>query len=445
MERALEQTSKGGLEAMAQQLSGALASPGTFGTAPPHVPVVVPPDIRRVWVPTHQSFEGELVSGHWVYLRLTDFRWFLEAGPVSERWPAGVLPEGASAPRGVGIERGRHECRAVGGGRARRTPIRRGRDGDERGAPEHAPGPGELAAGWWRAPMTRPAWTHEDIEALHSDVPSLGELLPWRWVEAGALHVLADGSAGLAWRLPLLDAELRSALEREPMARAFDGLLTRLPAGVAFQVIAVSSPCREDRLTAWARRNGGQAPLLQALADARVGALTTPRAGEPAARDLRVLLTLRYWPPGVRASSWRARVARWMGTRAVARRVASEWAQAEAVLQSCRMLVETQCAVAGVEPTRLDGAGLLDEIWPLLNPGCPEGPPPYRDDWALHTQAAQTDYAFRPGGWSVSGLSPALEGRILSVLTLPAETWPGLMTLPRTVGGSGGVARAPRA
>ena len=113
------------------------------------------------------------------------------------------------------------------------------------------------------------------------------------------------------------------------------------------------------------------------------------------------------------------------------------------MLQSCRMLVETQCAVAGVEPTRLDGAGLLDEIWPLLNPGCPEGPPPYRDDWALHTQAAQTDYAFRPGGWSVSGLSPALEGRILSVLTLPAETWPGLMTLPRTVGGSGGLLALP--
>jgi hypothetical protein len=98
MERALEQTARGGLDAMAKQLTGALASPGAFGTAPPHVPVVVPPDIRRVWVPTHQSSEGELVSGHWVYLRLTDFRWLLEAGPVSERWPAGVLPEGASAP-----------------------------------------------------------------------------------------------------------------------------------------------------------------------------------------------------------------------------------------------------------------------------------------------------------------------------------------------------------
>ena len=84
------------------------------------------------------------------------------------------------------------------------------------------------------------AWTHEAIAALHADAPPLGDLLPWRWVEADAVHVLADGSLGLAWRLPLLDAELLTAEQREPMARAFDGLLARLPAGVAFQVVLVS-------------------------------------------------------------------------------------------------------------------------------------------------------------------------------------------------------------
>ncbi|PYM57192.1 MAG: hypothetical protein DMD79_20550, partial [Candidatus Rokuibacteriota bacterium] len=90
-----------------------------------------------------------------------------------------------------------------------------------------------------------------------------------------------------------------------------------------------------------------------------------------------------------------------------------------------------------------DGAGLLAAVWPLLNPGCPDPPPRYRDDWALHTQATQTDHAFRPDGWATSGLSPRLEGRLLSVLTLPAETWPGLVTLPRAVGGPGGLLDLP--
>jgi conjugal transfer ATP-binding protein TraC len=84
--------------------------------------------------------------------------------------------------------------------------------------------------------------------------------------------------------------------------------------------------------------------------------------------------------------------------------------------------------------TRLDGAGFLATVWPLVNPGCPEAPPRYRDDWALHAQAVHTDYAFRPDGWGTSGLSPCREGRICSVLTLPAETWPGLVTLPRATG-----------
>ena len=41
--------------------------------------MLVPPDIRRVWVPTHENADGELVAGHWVYLRVRDFRWFLES------------------------------------------------------------------------------------------------------------------------------------------------------------------------------------------------------------------------------------------------------------------------------------------------------------------------------------------------------------------------------
>ena len=93
-----------------------------------------------------------------------------------------------------------------------------------------------------------PAWTHEDIATLSADSPSLTALLPWRWVEPGAVHVLADGSVGLAWSLPLLDAELLTPEQRQPMARALDGLLARLPAGVVFQVILVSQPADATRL-----------------------------------------------------------------------------------------------------------------------------------------------------------------------------------------------------
>lgn len=82
MAEALESAAAGGRAAVARTLRQRLGEQETFGYVAPYAPVVLPPDIRRVWIPTHQSPEGELVAGHWVYLRLTDFRWFTAASPV---------------------------------------------------------------------------------------------------------------------------------------------------------------------------------------------------------------------------------------------------------------------------------------------------------------------------------------------------------------------------
>ena len=236
------------------------------------------------------------------------------------------------------------------------------------------------------------AWTHDGIATLNADSPSLSELLPWRWVDPGAVHVLADGSVGLAWSLPLLDAELLTPEQREPMARALDGLFARLPAGVAFQVILVNQPADPARLARWisASTDGGD-PLLRAVVRARISALTAPPPGLTPVRDIRVLLTIRHWPAGARTRSGWRHLARWGRAVAGLEDAAGAWRETEAVLDQCRTLVEQQCRVAGRAPTLLDGTAFLEAVWPLLNPGCPEPPPSYRDDAALHAQAAQTE------------------------------------------------------
>jgi hypothetical protein len=76
---ALEQAEGRGRADVAAELRAGLAGRQTFGSVAPYVPVVLAPEVRRVWVPTHENAEGELVSGHWVYVRFTDFRWFTEA------------------------------------------------------------------------------------------------------------------------------------------------------------------------------------------------------------------------------------------------------------------------------------------------------------------------------------------------------------------------------
>jgi hypothetical protein len=99
-------------------------------------------------------------------------------------------------------------------------------------------------------------------------------------VDPGAVHVLADGSLGLAWSLPLLDAELLTPEQREPMARALDGLLARLPAGIAFLVILMNQPADPAKLGGWvgASTNGGTHFQAMVRADRTLTAPPGPRA-----------------------------------------------------------------------------------------------------------------------------------------------------------------------
>jgi hypothetical protein len=51
------------------------------GPEVPYTPILQPPRVQRVWVPDHLNAAGDLVGGHWVYLLLEPFQWFLETYP----------------------------------------------------------------------------------------------------------------------------------------------------------------------------------------------------------------------------------------------------------------------------------------------------------------------------------------------------------------------------
>jgi hypothetical protein len=94
MDAALQQARAAARPSLADWIRAGLQAPGTFGITHTAAPVVVPPDIRRVWIPTHENSDGELVAGHWVYLRIRDFRWFLET-PGSTGAESGQTPVGS--------------------------------------------------------------------------------------------------------------------------------------------------------------------------------------------------------------------------------------------------------------------------------------------------------------------------------------------------------------
>jgi len=97
METALERADALVRVPLGEWLRAGLHGSGTFGTGQPATPVIVPPDVRRVWVPTHENAEGELVAGHWVFLRVRDVRWFLNPAAARGMRPASRPPEPPAA------------------------------------------------------------------------------------------------------------------------------------------------------------------------------------------------------------------------------------------------------------------------------------------------------------------------------------------------------------
>ena len=75
-------------------------SPVALGPEAPYLPLVQPPEVRRVWVTAHLNEAGDMIAGHWVYLMLEPSQWYLRGynGPqdlklkVPARLPIALPP-----------------------------------------------------------------------------------------------------------------------------------------------------------------------------------------------------------------------------------------------------------------------------------------------------------------------------------------------------------------
>ena len=65
----------------------------SFGYQAPYMPLVVPPDVRRIWVPTHVTEDGSLVQGHWVFVPVKTWQWFSEQPPSHKGLGVAVPPD----------------------------------------------------------------------------------------------------------------------------------------------------------------------------------------------------------------------------------------------------------------------------------------------------------------------------------------------------------------
>ncbi|MDE0208035.1 MAG: TraV family lipoprotein [Candidatus Tectomicrobia bacterium] len=69
------------------------ATQRALGPEAPYLPLVEPPDVKRVWITAHLNEAGDLIAGHWAYLMLRPSSWHLRyEGPREFRLRLPVAP-----------------------------------------------------------------------------------------------------------------------------------------------------------------------------------------------------------------------------------------------------------------------------------------------------------------------------------------------------------------
>lgn len=232
-----------------------------------------------------------------------------------------------------------------------------------------------------------------------------------------------DGSIGLAWQVGMIDAETKSPSELEALALRFAELFKHLPSGAAAQFVVLSDRDLATDLEAWTRGVPSQASAGERAAAELVrshaeilSTLSLEDEGRPfQARRLKLYFTLRVFP-GL----------------SPAPRVAIEAYQREKTrLLELGSTVESFFSQMQVPAERLGGDGLKRVLYGILNPRRRQTIPskPFRPEEPLRHQVVRSAASFD----AESGLV-TLEGaslRLLSVVELPLETLPGLVSRSR--------------
>lgn len=242
----------------------------------------------------------------------------------------------------------------------------------------------------------------------------------------GQVFLGRDGSLGLAWDLELLDTETRSAADLDQLSQRFAELLKHIPSGAALGLLLRSDRKVEAELRPWTSLGGldgmeglPSSPGARAAAElvgshARLLAgLSFDDEGRPfQARRLKLCLSLHVFP----------------GLSPSPRGALEVYEREKTRLLECAVTLEGFFTQLRLPCRRMDAEALKSLLYQLLNPRRSlEIPPrPFRPEEPLRHQVVRSAARFE----AERGLLTLDETpmKILSMVELPQETLPGLLS-----------------
>lgn len=239
----------------------------------------------------------------------------------------------------------------------------------------------------------------------------------------GCVFLGRDGSLGLAWQVGMIDAETRSPSELEALSLRFAELFKHVPSGSAVQFIVLSDREVATELRPWTDEAaedgspGERAAAELVSSHARIlSAMSLDDEGRPFhARRLKLYFTVRVFP----------------GLSPSPRTAIEAYGREKERLLETGSTVESFFSQMQVPFSRLDGGSMKEVLYTLLNPRRRATVPvrPFRPDEPLRHQVVRSPASFEGEKGQVTLDGSSL--RVLSMVELPLETLPGLVSRAR--------------
>ena len=273
----------------------------------------------------------------------------------------------------------------------------------------------------------------QQLEKIFEEGYSFVDLLPY--IEyAGGVFVLSDGSLGKVWKLKLYETEGREPDYLLSLSSHLQNLLNRMPqANMACQLILNSSSDIKRSLKSYSTLVEETKSSSMFFAEGKIGHLLglanesmDQRSTAIIPRTIELYLTIRFFADWLYPTLWQRTMNVLSGQSTIEQRMTQEIAQHEQVFNKHCQLIEGALQAGGISYEDVDGGGLMNWVYRLLNPKRAQAVEEIRveDEAVLRDQVLFNAPAALPQGFVMEDH----HYRIVTLKELPSATVVGMLT-----------------
>jgi conjugal transfer ATP-binding protein TraC len=262
--------------------------------------------------------------------------------------------------------------------------------------------------------------------------PALADFLPYDSHDDG-LFILKDGSLGMMWSLATITEEGLSEEERNRVRVAIEGVVMRVPAELACQIILVSSSRIEPILQNFLSIGNLADSMTKLFLDSRMEVIREAArngfpgtGGEFRPRILSIYFTIRHFlgwqKPGLADSIFSVLVRPGL----LKNSYETSYKRGRERFGRLARFVEGILGGAGFGPKPVSPQELISVLYPILNPirATKLGEPIYQPTETISEQVALSTMSVLPQGLKCEGM----ETRVISLEQSPEATFPGMIS-----------------